>query len=139
VRFLFDTCVLIDYLHDPNNIAADALFVAADQGEVFVTLISLMELYLPRNRRKSEIREEVNQILELCRRLNIKIIPASSASQCKALDILRQHQASLNVGLPDSLIVGISQARRAYLVTLEDKLFRVSSRVISPVELVQRF
>ena len=45
-RFVFDTSVLIDYLRG-DGMADNALLVAADRGCVFVSLVSLMELWLP--------------------------------------------------------------------------------------------
>ncbi len=143
MRFVFDTSVLIDYLRDPNDIAADALFVASDRGQVFVSLVSLMELYLPRNKSNKEIAEEVTRIRELCTRLGIRIIPSSQRSQEVALDILRETCSILGRNaLPDSLILGIGITRRAYLVTRDQNWFRIDRRgleVISPKRLVERF
>jgi predicted nucleic acid-binding protein len=83
VRFVFDTSVLIDYLRDPtdSSIAADALALATERGETFVSLISLMELYLPQDKGNQEITREVKAIRELCEWLSIRIIPASGTSQ----------------------------------------------------------
>ena len=49
MRFVFDTSVLVDYLRSDgvDSIAADALFKAAEMGSVFVSQLSLMELWLP--------------------------------------------------------------------------------------------
>jgi predicted nucleic acid-binding protein len=77
----FDTSVLIDYLRDSTDIAADALVLATERGEAFVSLISLMELYLPRDKGNQEITREVKAIRELCEWLSIRIIPASGTSQ----------------------------------------------------------
>ena len=140
MRFLFDTSVLIDYLRDPNDTAADALFIAAERGRAFVSLISLMELHLPQNRRNEEIASEVTAIRELCQRLGIRIIAASPASQHKALDVLKRHRSPLGRNaLPDSLILGTGLTRRAYLVTRDRHWFQISDRAISPEDLVQRF
>ncbi len=143
MRFVFDTSVLIAYLRDPNDIAADALFVASDRGQVFVSLVSLMELYLPRNKSNKEIAEEVTRIRELCTRLGIRIIPSSQRSQEVALDILRETCSILGRNaLPDSLILGIGITRRAYLVTRDQNWFRIGRRslkVISPEILVEGF
>lgn len=140
MRFVFDTSVLIDYLRDPNDTAADALFIAAERGQAFVSLISLMELYQPRNRSNAEIEEEIKAIRELCGRLRIRIIPSSGASQHRALDVLKAHRSPLGKNaLPDSLILGIGIARRAYLVTRDTHWFAITDRAISPEELLRRF
>lgn len=139
MRFVFDTSVLIDYLRDPNDIAADALVIAAERGQAFVSWISLMELYLPQ-RSNLDVQAEVTAIQELCTHLNIRIIPASDASQRRALEILRNHRSRLGRNaLTDSLILGTGITRRAYLVTRDAQWFQISKRVISPEGLLQRF
>lgn len=55
VRFVFDTSVLIDYLHD-QPLAADAFARAAEMGEVCLTIISLLELYLPKKENEGQSR-----------------------------------------------------------------------------------
>lgn len=139
MRFIFDTSVLIEYLRDPNSAAAEALPIAAERGKAFVSLISLMELYLP-NRRQEEVEEEVKAMQELRQRLGIKIIPASPASQYRALDILRCHRSPLGRNaLPDSLLLGIGIVRRAYLVTRDQHWFQVTERALYPEDLLRRF
>jgi len=140
VRFVFDTSVLIDYLRD-SDIAADALVLATERGEAFVSLISLMELYLPSNKSNQEIAREMEAIWELCQRLGIQIIAASGTSQRRALEVLRDHRSLLGRNaLPDSIILSIGAARRAYLVTRDNKWFEImTERVLSPEDLLKRF
>lgn len=140
MRFVFDTSVLIDYLRD-SDIAADALVLATERGEAFVSLISLMELYLPSNKSNQEIAREMEAIWELCQRLGIQIIAASGTSQRRALEVLRDHRSLLGRNaLPDSIILSIGAARRAYLVTRDNKWFEImTERVLSPEDLLKRF
>lgn len=141
MRFVFDTSVLIDYLHNPNDIAADALVIAAERGQAFVSLISLMELHLLQSRSNQEIQAEVRAIQELCNRLHIRIIPSSEASQRRALEILRKHRSPLGRNaLPDSLILGTGIAKWAYLVTAEKRHWPpITDKAITPEYLVQEF
>lgn len=140
MRFLFDTSVLIAYLRDPNDTAADALFIAAERGQAFISLISLMELHLPQNKRNEEIAREVTAIQKLCQRLGIKIIPVSPTSQHKALDVLKRYRSPLGRNaLPDSLILGVGLTRRAYLVTRDQHWFQISEKAISPEDLIRRY
>ena len=141
MRFVFDTSVLIDYLRDSTDIAADALVLATERGEAFVSLISLMELYLPRNKSNQEIDREMKAIQELCQRLGIQIIPASRTSQERALEVLKEHRSLLGRNaLPDSIILSIGAARRAYLVTRDNKWFGIMpGRVLSPEDLLKTF
>jgi len=60
VRFVFDTSVLIDYLRDSTDIAADALVLATERGEAFVSLISPMELYLPQDKKRQKQEQPEN-------------------------------------------------------------------------------
>lgn len=142
MRFIFDTSVLIDYLRDESDIAVDALFIAAERGRAFVCLFSLMELCPPQGKSDPEVQKEIEAIQQLCKRLDIRIIPSSQRSQEKALSILRQYRSLLGRnGLPDSLILGVGVTRRAHLVTRDKKWFRIDRkdiRVISPEELVER-
>jgi len=141
VRFVFDTSVLIGYLRDSTDIAADALFLATERGEAFVSLISLMELYLPQNKSDWEIAREIKAIRELCQRLGIPIIPASGTSQRRALEVLKRHRSLLGKNaLSDSIILSIGAARRAYLVTRDSKWFHIMpGKVLSPEDLLRRF
>ena len=140
MRFLFDTSILIDYLRDPNDSAADALFIAAERGKAFVSLVSLMELYLARDKTDQKIQEEITAVRALCERLGIAIIPSSCASQRRALDVLRAYHVPLGKNaLADSVILGIGSARRAYLVTRDKNWFKISDKAISPEDLIRRF
>ena len=49
MRFVFDTSVLVDFLRSDggDSTAADALFKTTEIGSVYISLLSLMELWLP--------------------------------------------------------------------------------------------
>lgn len=83
MRFVFDTSVLIEYVRENSpytEMAADAFFAAARKGEVFISLISLMELHVygkegkTNQKSNQQIREDINKVQELCEKLSIKII-----------------------------------------------------------------
>ena len=121
--------VLIDYLGygDNSEIAADALAAAVGRGQVFISIASIMELWLPlregdatgpgekgskRMIGKNQIRKEVRDILRLCERLGIKIIYCTPRAQEKALDILkvpryRSYLGQSTNAIIDSLIIRI--------------------------------
>lgn len=152
MRFVFDTSVLIDYLHD-DDVAADALTVAFEQGAVLISsLISLMELFLPPTKSKAETEEEITRILSLGGSHGMQFIPCSPRAQEWALEILRHHRSPLGKNaLTDSLIMATGITRKACLVTTDNRWFDVARdgqrralplpglKVISPTELVQRF
>lgn len=140
MRFVFDTSVLIDYLRIPNDIAADALLIAAERGQVFISVVSLMELYMSQRKSNWEIEAEIRAIQELCNRLRIRIIPVSKVSQYRALQILKTHRSCLGKNaLPDSLILGAGGASRAYLVTRDAHWLKISNKALSPEDLIRRF
>ncbi len=151
MRFVFDTSVLIDYLRD-DEMAANALFVATAKGSAFISIVSLMELWLPRNKSNVEIRAEITILRELCQRLNIRIIPCTSRSQERALTVLEHNRSPLGRNaLPDSLIIATGMTRRAYLVTKDTHWADIARstaerndspstiQVVSPEELVEEF
>jgi predicted nucleic acid-binding protein len=167
-KFLFETSVIIDYLHG-QDVAADALFRASELGTVYISKITLLELWLPRHlsRRRSskppsgqrlkqpsdeQIRQEIKRVCALRSRLNLKIVPCSPASQEFALTILeRCHSPLGRTALPDSLLMGTGIATCDYIVTSDTKWPRVMEQlmacnviavpveVISPVQLVRDF
>lgn len=146
MRYVFDTSVIIGYLRD-EDVAADSLFFAAEQGQVYISLISLMELYPPTGQRKrsnQQIASERRTIEQLCNLLGINIVPCSAKSQQLALSILEKYRVPLGRNaLTDSLIIATGITRRASLVTTENKhhWFSVgqslSIKVLSPIELLQ--
>jgi len=142
VRFVFDTSVLVDYLRD-DGMAADALAVAAEKGNVFVSLISFMELWLSPNKSNAEIKEEIAALKELCEKLAIRIVPCTHRSQQRALALLEHSRSLLGKNaLSDSLIIATGMTRRAYSVTRDNRWFDVARsvqglRVLSPEKLVE--
>lgn len=144
MRYVFDTSVIVDYLRD-EDVAADSLFFAAEQGQVYISLISLMELYPPTERRSNQqIASERRTIEQLCNRLGINIVPCSARAQQLALSLLEKYRVPLGRNaLTDSLIIATGITRRASLVTKENKhhWFSVgqslSIKVFSPIELLQ--
>ena len=154
MRFVFDTNVLIDYLGygDNSEIAADALAAAVGRGQVFISIASIMELWLPlregdatgpgekgskRMIGKNQIRKEVRDILRLCERLGIKIIYCTPRAQEKALDILkvpryRSYLGQSTNAIIDSLIIASGILRRAYLVSKDLKWKEIYNRVLTP-------
>lgn len=167
-KFLFETCVIIDYLRG-DDVAADALFKASELGTVYISKITLLELWLPRHmscRRRTnpssgqgpkqppdeQIRQEIKRVYALRSKLSLRIVSCSSTSQKFALHILEYCHSPLGrSALPDSLLMGTGIAMCDYIVTSDAKWTRVMERltacnviaapvrVISPVQLVREF
>lgn len=150
VRYLFDTCVVIDYLRDQQSLAADALVVAANRG--LVSVITLLELQLYddsgkiNTKSKARIKKELQAVSELCNTYGVQIIPISRQAQIYACSILEKFRQDLGRNaLSDSLIMGTGMARRATLVTSESAWFRIAKspeapsffKVILPEKLVE--
>ena len=150
MRFVFDTSVLIAYLRDDRpgdqEVAADALAIASRRGKVLVSMISLMELYLPqrkgldeeacinnadeailkehksRTKSKRELEYELRRIQALCKSYSVSFISCSNRAQERALEILKHYRSPLGGNaLTDSLIIGSGLAWQAYLVTTDKK------------------
>ncbi|WP_448591857.1 PIN domain-containing protein [Thermoflexus hugenholtzii] len=138
--FLFDTCVLIDYLRDPNSIAGHAIFRATDIGRCCISIVSIIELYKP-NKDREKAEEEVRKIYQVCERLNIRIVYITPNSRKKAVEIVRNYYSNLGKScIPDALIISSAIMRRAYVVTKDyGSWSRVYHRVLTPEEVVRRF
>lgn len=162
MRFVFDSSVLIDYLHD-QQLAADAFARASQMGEVWITISSLLELYLPteerkidkkgrrrktfRTRSKAEIEDDLNKLEGLRQAYDAKVLPIPEDAQWLALnEIAPLHYSTLGKSLlADSLILGCGLREDTWLVTRDRKWFRLarrrrkslSLRIVDPVRLVQ--
>jgi len=151
MRFLLDTSVLIDYLRD-EEIAASAVIVASSRGSIFVPQISLMELYGFQHRSNADIEREARSIQALVQAYGLRFVPCSRAAQKWAFEIMKAFRSPLGRdALPDALIIGTGIAYREWLVTSDGhwaqiaqdneqrQLLNIRLKVLSPVELVQRF
>jgi predicted nucleic acid-binding protein len=151
MKFVLDTSVLIDYLHE-EEIAASALIVASSRGSILVSQISLMELHGSQTRRNADIKRDVRSIQKLVQVYGLHLVPCSRAAQKWAFEIMKAFRSPLGRNaLPDALIIGTGIAYRGWLVTSDRhwaqiareneqrQLLNIRLKVLSPVELVQRF
>ena len=117
-RFLFDTSVLIDYIHE-QGVGADVLALAAEQGQGYVSEISIMELWLPRHptarRRRGmpirhpsdeEIRREIERVLKACEKFGFTVLRCCSETVQYALTVLEHCHSPLGKNaIADSLLI----------------------------------
>ncbi|MCS7158715.1 PIN domain-containing protein [Thermoflexus sp.] len=160
--FIFDTSVLIDYLRG-QELAADAFARASEMGEVRLTIISLLELHLPkeeeetdkkgerrkiiRTRSKAEINDDLNKIRSLEKANQLQIMAIPEDVQRRIIDeIAAHHYPTLGKSLiNDSLILACGFRDNVWLVTNDQNWFqlvrdpknRLCLQVIRPEELVQ--
>lgn len=167
MRFVFDTSVLVDYLRD-DELSVNSLIVAAQRGQIFVSSISILELHLPgersreevrcpacgetiqfsryrlTNKSNQEIRQQINRIEKLCEEFKIKVVSCSPAAQKLARLILEKHRSPLGKNaLTDSLIISTGYIRKAVLVSGDKRWSDVGEdlgiKVLSPIDLVKEF
>jgi len=140
MRFLFDTSVLVDYLRDENSLAADALSVAAEKGEVLISLVSIMELYQPDTDRKI-VEREIKAIEELCQRWGIRLVYVTKKGQDLAKKLIQKYYANLGKSaVPDALILSTGIQWRAYVVSKNVGAWRlVYNKVRSIEEFLEEF
>jgi len=151
MRFVFDTSVLIAYLLGEVE-AADAVIVASSCGSIFVSQISLMELYGSQHRSNVDIDREVRSIQALEQAYGLRIVPCSETAQKWAFEIMKAFRSPLGRNaLSDALIIGTGIAYRGWLVTSDGQwaqiakdneqrqLLTIRLKVLSPAELVRRF
>ncbi|MCS7158734.1 MAG: PIN domain-containing protein [Blastocatellia bacterium] len=147
--FIFDTSVLIDYLRD-QGLAADAFAQASKMGEVWLTIISLLELYLPsirKEKKKEMIGRDIQKVEKLEKAYGARVMPIPEDAQRHAVNVIaRHHYDTLGKGLlGDSLILACGFLENAWLVTRDEKWFQLVHeqrnplrlRVIGPTRLVQ--
>jgi predicted nucleic acid-binding protein len=151
MKFVLDTSVLINYLRG-EEIAASALIVASSRGSILVSQISLMELYGSQHRSNADIEREVRSIQALVQAYGLRFVPCSRAAQKWAFEIMKAFRSPLGRNaLRDALIIGTGIAYRGWLVASDRRwaqiareneqrqLLNIRLKVLSPVELVQRF
>lgn len=157
-RFLFDTSVLIDYIHE-ENVAHDVLVLAARHGQGYVSVISLMELWLPRHKSgpkphltDDEIREEISRLCNACKAFGFKVLTCSRAAVGYALALLEYCHSPLGKNaVTDSLLIASGISLRALLIAWDKKWKKIVEQlqtrrqvkqkvvVMDPVEFVQTY
>lgn len=98
MRFVFDTSVLIDYLRD-DEMATNALFRAVEIGSVFISLLTLMELWLP-DRTSFSIRD-ARKVHKIVLALNAHSIAEDLREEFYDHDYSFLDQPSVEVRTPD--------------------------------------
>jgi predicted nucleic acid-binding protein len=148
--FVFDTCVLIDYLRNERSIAADAIILASTMGTAFVPNIAMMEIARNYNKKKKEIDEEIKAIEVLINTYNLRIAYVYPETEKLAYMLVRQFYSALGKNtIIDCYIIATGIRRRAWLITSDKKWFKLPEKsfrslglrikVLSPEELVRRF
>jgi len=163
-RFLFDTSVLIDYIHE-QGVGPDVLALAAEHGQGYVSEISIMELWLPRHstakRRRGmpvrhpsdeEIRQEIERVLEACGRFGFTLLRCCSATVQYALTVLQYCHSPLGKNaIADSLLIASGIRVGAILITHDRtwagaiqelqrrKILDPEMLVLDPVQFVQTY
>jgi len=89
--FLFDTNVLIDYLHDDHS-AKDAIVIASEVGHIFISKVSVLELWASAKWKISE--KSANLVPRWVRRLNEGELPLG------IIELIEDNVEEYNIGLP---------------------------------------
>ena len=215
-RFVFDTNVLINYIRWDDQDVHEALMVAAELGEIFISRVSILEMWAPGkwqireeshllvplwirklengeipegmleimlekliehqqpipnefllstvqegrqwfiydendqlvflieytegsialrspDIRKSQVKQEISTLKNICDRLGAQIVPISARAQSYAEIIVQYYRDTLGKSvILDSLIIATGLVRRAWLVTTEIKKWgRVAQEIQS--------
>jgi len=147
--FVFDTSVLIDYLNPhsaEHDVAADAFAFASQIGEIWLTIISMLELHSPA-RRDKEIQADLDKVKQLQRAYRLRVIPIPEEAQWFALNVIARYYRSIlgrNL-LSDSLILGCGMKKSVCLVTRDQNWLQLLNdtrrppglQVITSTQLVQ--
>ncbi|HXF69767.1 MAG TPA: PIN domain-containing protein [Thermoflexus sp.] len=132
---VFDTSVLINYLRG-RDLAADAFAKASEVGEIWLTIVSLLELH-PLQKSNVEIQADLKKVEHLQKAYRLKVVPIPSEAQWFALnEIALYHRSTLGkCWLLDSLILGCGIKKNIYLVTEEDAWVQLTKDAKRPLDL----
>ncbi len=142
--FIFDTCVIIDYLKDEKN-AADVFARASEIGEIHITIISLLELYGYGS--KNKVKEDFQKLEDLQKSYNIKFVSIPEQAQDFALTIAEYHYAHWDNEsiVTDFLILSYGIRENTFLVTEDKKWFKLIDdnrlgrrlRILHPADIIE--
>jgi|GEM_PF-2235433 len=111
-RFIFDTSVLINYVRYNDQEVHDALTVAADLGGIFISQISILEMWAPL---KWKIKEESPNLLHLwIPKLEEGEVPAGMQ------EVLLHELSEYQQVLPNQFFVDTLQKRRRWSISGEN-------------------
>lgn len=150
-RFLFDTSVLVDYIHE-KDVAPDVLVLAARHGQGYISTVSFMELWLPRHKTDDEIRQEVGPVYRACDTFGFKVLTCFQVTIRHALRLIEYcHTLLGRSAVTDSLLIASGISLRAILITKDKRWKEVVEQlqkkgnlkpkvmVMDPVEFVQTY
>ena len=119
---LLDTDILIDYLRE---VPAAVEFVEANIDQIFVSVISIAELY--QGVRDGAEQEALTDFVSAVTDLDLNFETAKTAGLYR-----RQYKPSHNSGLADCLIAATAKAHQLPLTTLNTKHFPMLDEVEAP-------
>ncbi len=113
-RFVFDTNVLINYIRSNDQEIYEALTVAAELGRVFISQISILELWAPQPHKIPPIKEE--PLISLW-------LHASESGEIpkEILSILIEHLIEHQLPVPNQFFVETLQEEHRWLVLDENE------------------
>lgn len=141
-RFLFDTSLFISYLRGDGTSSVDAFAKAAQVGRGYLSVITFMELWLPRHRVEGgrrhrassdhvrigappqptdrEIQRQIEAVEHICKTYCIGVLYCTPNICQIAQVVLRHCHVSLGItALQDSLIIATGIHKCAHLVTYD--------------------
>jgi predicted nucleic acid-binding protein len=125
-RYLLDSDILIEHLRGRQQ-ARDFLFALQQEGELFVSAITVAELFTGVRNNRDE--QAVNDLLRLTRTISIDATIAKRGGV-----IRRQYRQSHGTGLPDALIAATAESAGATLITFNQRHFPMISSLRIPYE-----
>lgn len=115
---LFDTDVLIDAGRGVSE-AIDTLAAAAREDRIRISVITEMELLVG-----CRDKEEQRTFYDFLDTYGAEIFQIHAAISADAAELMRRHQLSHNLRIPDALIAATARWRDCQLVTKNQKDFR---------------
>lgn len=116
MKYLIDTNIIIDYLRGHKPVIKFVNKLLSKSGvEIYVSVITNLELHLGKSITKPQVQEAINQIFSQCYIIDITLEIAGQAG-----DLKRENQ----VDIPDALIASSCLLNNLTLLTRNTKHFQ---------------
>lgn len=117
--YLLDTCAFLWYLEGSDKLSPKAAAILRTSPDVFLSLVTLWEIAIKKTIKKLDLPLSTADLLSICERAGIRIIPISAAY----FDVIQE--LPLIHGDPfDRLIIATATREKLAILTEDEKIKR---------------
>ena len=128
MKYLLDTCALIDMLFFPEQLSTRARLILEESDGIAVSIVSFWEIMIKQQIGKLEIRHtSAQELLDACKELDIAVLQ----TEVEHIDLIRNLPRYKDHGDPfDRLIICQAMYERLPLITSDGKMDRYGIDII---------